>query len=137
MSRDKQRDLGLLLLRLGIGASFIFIHGWPKLLGGPERWKRVGSALSHVGISFAPTFWGFMAMATEILGGMLLILGLFVRPTAAMLAIVMAVATTMHFGTGDSLLGASHPMEVGLLFVALAFVGGGKLSLDAKLRRKP
>ena len=33
---------GLLLLRVGVGASFLLIHGGPKLLGGAPVWERVG-----------------------------------------------------------------------------------------------
>lgn len=35
-SLDKYRDVGLLILRVGIGLMFM-IHGFPKLFGGPEK----------------------------------------------------------------------------------------------------
>ena len=34
---DRYRDLGLLVMRVGLGLSFM-AHGWPKLVGGPETW---------------------------------------------------------------------------------------------------
>ncbi len=36
---NRSRDLGLLLLRLGIGAMIVSI-GWPKITGGAETWER-------------------------------------------------------------------------------------------------
>ena len=53
MDEDKRSDLGLLLLRIGIGAMFV-AHGFPKLIGGPAKWTALGTATSHLGIDFAP-----------------------------------------------------------------------------------
>ena len=52
MNDEKQRDLGLLVLRAGIGAMFVG-HGLPKLLGGPQRWTTVGEAMAYLGLDFA------------------------------------------------------------------------------------
>ena len=79
-------DLGLLVLRLSIGLSMILFHGWGKISGGPERWRRIGGAMENFGIDFLPMFWGFMAGFTEFFGSVLIILGLFFRPAAALLA---------------------------------------------------
>ena len=51
---DKQRDKGLLILRIGIGVMFM-CHGFPKLAGGPEVWTKLGGALGALGIHFEPT----------------------------------------------------------------------------------
>ena len=42
---DRYRDLGLLILRLGFGAAFFWYHGYPKLVGGPAMWERIGDAV--------------------------------------------------------------------------------------------
>lgn len=136
MTNEQKRNLGLLILRLGVGAMFFFVHGMPKLMGGPERWAKVGAAMSHVGITFAPTFWGLTATLAEFAGGVLLVMGLFTRHVSLALAGTMAVATLMHFGIGDSLGKASHAIELGVVFLGLVFVGGGGYSLDARLRGK-
>jgi len=44
---DKHRDIGLLILRVGIGIMFM-CHGFPKLTTGPEVWTKLGGALSSV-----------------------------------------------------------------------------------------
>jgi len=35
---DGSRDLGLLLLRVGIGLMFVIVHGLPQVLGGVSKW---------------------------------------------------------------------------------------------------
>ena len=129
---DKHRDIGLLILRIGLGCMFL-VHGFPKLFGGPERWERIGGAMGSLGITFLPAFWGFMAAISEALGGICLILGLFVRPACILLTITMLVATASHLSRGDGLKGAAHAIEVGIVFLSLILIGPGKYSLDEKL----
>lgn len=129
---DKHRDTGLLILRIGLGCMFLF-HGLPKLFGGPERWEGIGGAMANLGITFLPAFWGFMAAISESLGGICLILGIFVRPACMLLTITMLIAAIFHLGRGDGLKGAAHAIEVGIVFLSLILIGPGKHSLDAKL----
>ncbi|MCC9166185.1 DoxX family protein [Pontibacter harenae] len=128
-SRYRYWNLGLLLLRIGIGVMFI-LHGWPKLTGGPERWTAIGENMALWGLDFAPTFWGFMAGFSEAVGGFFLMLGLFFRPTCALLLITMLVATTRHVVAGDGFGGYSHALESAILFFSLYFIGPGAHSLD-------
>src|SRR6188768_1713313 len=97
----KYRDAGLLFMRLGLGIMFM-IHGLPKLMGGPTTWKGVGMAMGNLGISIYPKFWGFLASATEGIGGMLLIIGIFYRPVCLLLTFTMFVATLQHYRAGDN-----------------------------------
>lgn len=127
----KYRNTGLLLLRIGLGVMFI-IHGFPKLAGGPNGWTGLGGSMKVIGIDFLPIFWGFMAAATETFGGFLLIVGLFFRPALILLIFTMIVAALVHFGKGDGLGGASHAIELGIVFFGLIFIGPGKYSVDKK-----
>ena len=130
------RDFGLLLLRVGIGFAFM-MHGFPKITGGPAFWEKVGSAMGNVGISFAPTLWGFLAAFAEFGGGFLLLLGLFFRPVTLLLFITMCVATLNHISQGDEFNGYSHSLEAAILFISLYFIGPGRISLDNKLFSVP
>lgn len=131
-NRYRTHDLGLLLLRVGIGVMFT-VHGYPKLIGGPEAWVKVGSVMKVVGIDFAPAFWGFMAAAAEAVGGQLLALGLFFRVACALLLGTMIMATVQHLNAGDGFSGYSHALESAILFLGLLLTGPGRLSLDQML----
>lgn len=131
---DNYRDLGIFLLRLGIGAMFIY-HGSPKMFGGVELWGKLGTAMSFLGVNFAPVFFGFMSAIIEFSGGILLILGLLTRPASLLLAFNMMVAVALKFGTGAGLGGASQALELGIVFFSLFLIGPGKYSVDAKLNK--
>lgn len=125
------KNFGLLVIRLGLGAMFIF-HGLPKLEGGPEAWKGIGSAMANVGITFWPVFWGFMAALIEAGGGVLLILGLAFRPVCILMLINLIVAAMFHFHKGDGWMGAAHAVEDAIMFAGLIFIGPGKYSVDKR-----
>jgi putative oxidoreductase len=123
-------SLGLLLLRLVMGAAFM-IHGWPKIQS-PTGWMP-----SDGGIP--PVFQALAAVA-EFGGGIGLILG-FLTPLAALgIAATMGVAIVkVHLPAGhpfvDSQGGHSYEQAAAYLAGALAIliVGPGRFSLDGCL----
>ena len=133
-------NFGLLVLRIGIGIMFI-LHGQGKMFGGPEKWLKLGGSMEDIGITFLPTFWGFMAAFAEFGGGILLVLGLLFRPACFIMLITMVVAAHVHWvdaaAAGEGLKGkimeGSHAIELGILLFALLFTGPGKYSADSKL----
>ncbi|OOQ61303.1 DoxX family protein [Mucilaginibacter pedocola] len=122
---ERNGNIALLILRIGIGSMFI-LHGWPKLQGGPDGWHRLGQNMQYLGINFLPTFWGFMAMVAEFFGGMLLIAGIAVRPAAALMFITMLVAALSNLGKGYGLEGIVEITELGSALLALLIAGGGR-----------
>jgi putative oxidoreductase len=134
MDKQKLQDIGLLVLRVGIGAMFM-VHGIPKLQSGPVAWEGLGKAMGVFGITVAPMFWGFMAAVSEAVGGLLLVLGVLVRPACLFLAITMVVAAGMHLSQGDGLMGASHAIEAGIVFLSLIFIGGGTYTVMKLFKR--
>ncbi len=133
--RDDLVDIGLLVARVGLGAM-LMVHGWPKITGGPDKWRGLGGAMKHLGIDFLPTMWGFLAAFAEFGGGLLLALGVFARPAAAMLVFTMVVAARLHFAKGDGLSGASHAIELGIAMLALLIAGPGKYALEIRRRTR-
>ena len=126
------KDLAPIFLRLMLGMTMLFSHGLPKLLA-PDRWEGTGNAMASIGITFAPAFWGFMAGATETLGGVLLIVGLATRPTSAVLVFVLLVAVAQNLVVAGSLGGGrAHPVDAAAGLLALMVIGAGKWSLDHK-----
>ena len=128
---DGCRHFGLLLLRVGIGTAFI-IHGYPKLTGGVANWTWLGGQIGNLGITFAPTFWGFMAAFSECIGGAMLVLGLGTRLAAFLMMCTMSVATMSHLSKvpPDVFNTYSHPLKMTIVFLSLIFLGGGKWSLE-------
>ena len=123
----KYRDFGLLILRVGLGVAFM-IHGFPKLMGGPDRWSGLGSS---VGLPM-PVVFGFLAAVSETVGGLLLVLGLGFRVACILLAGTMVGALTYHLKDGDGFDEYAHALESLIVFVALIFIGPGKYSIDKK-----
>ena len=133
---DRCRDAGLLVLRLGVGLSFVN-YGTPKILGGPRAWEQLGEAMKYLGITLAPAAWGLLASASEFLGGMALVAGLFFRPATFLLVCTMTVATVQHFGRGDGYAGgAFHSVEMGVVCLSLLLMGPGRYSVDEALARR-
>jgi len=133
-SRWSSVDAALLVLRVGIGMSFVFVYGWAKITGGAGTWADLGGNMAIFGITAWPTFWGFMAALTEFGGGILLMLGLFFRPVLGLLLCTMAVATASHLAAGE---GPWHATEMATVFIALFLLGPGRYSLDALLFGDP
>lgn len=128
-SFSKFSDAALLVLRIGVGGLFAFLYGIPKLIAGPDKWEKVGAAMGNFGITIYPEIWGFLAAMTESVGALLFAIGFLFRPSSLMLGFVMVVAATMHL-KGDGLSAASHAIELGLLFLCMAFIGPGKYAVD-------
>ena len=84
--------------------------------------------MGNVGISFAQEWWGLAAALAESLSRLLILLGLFCRPAALVLAFVLVVATTNHIATGQST--PAHAFKNACLFAGLLLVGPGRYSLD-------
>jgi len=132
-SRYRSQDIGLLIIRVGIGVLFLF-HGYPKIAGGSQTWLWLGSQMKHLGITFGATFWGFAAACSEFFGGMALIVGLATRIAALLMGFVMFVALVFHVTKGDSFGHYAHPLSLLIVFIGLAIAGGGIYSLDYVLK---
>lgn len=118
---------GPLLMRLIVGYTFM-LAGWGKLNNLPQ----VIENFINWGIPFPNILTPFVA-GVECFGGAMLILGLFTRIPAAMLAVVMVVAViSAKWGDVDSLetlLGFEEATYFAA-FMWLAIAGPGAASLD-------
>jgi len=103
-----------------------------------NKWSDINSVASWfgtLGIPF-PTLNAYMAATTEIVGVVLLTLGLFTRIISIPLMVVMVVAiTTVHLGNGFS--AGDNGFEIPLYYLLFLLIffsfGAGKFSLDRKL----
>jgi putative oxidoreductase len=118
------------ILRIIAGALF-FMHGTPKLFGWFGGMGEAGGS--------APLF-SLMGLAgvLEVFGGLLILLGLFTRPVAVILALEMITAYFMaHFPQGPVpyLNGGELALLYMSVWIFLVGNGGGPVSLDGKMRR--
>ena len=131
---DRHADTGHVILRVGLGFTSLFLRGIWQLAGGPERWEEMGAAMALFGITFAPVFWGLVGSLIEAVGGLCLLLGLFVRPAAALLILMMfVICVYVYANNGTLLMARAHGVELGIAYTALLFLGPGKFSLDRRL----
>ncbi len=115
------------LALLRIVSAFLFLqHGTAKFFGMPHVAMFDGmQAMSLTGV----------AGALEIVGGLLLLVGLFTRPTAFVLSGFMAVAYFMaHASQGGMLTPILNGGELAIMFsfvfLFLSAAGGGAWSVD-------
>jgi putative oxidoreductase len=130
---SRMQGFGVAVLRVVVGIVF-FVHGAQKffVIGVPG----VAAFLGHLGIPF-PTLSAIVVSGVEFLGGLALLLGLFTRWAAGLLAIDMAVALlTVHL-RGGFFVPKGFEFVLTLLGASLALVclGSGALSLGAILAR--
>jgi putative oxidoreductase len=122
-------DLGLLLLRLMAGFGLI-THGIGKI---PPSAPFV-AAVHRLGFPL-PTAFAWMSGGAEFLGGVLLFVGLLVRPASLLLLINMSVAAFLQLRHASF-----SSRELALLYLAIAALyfctGSGRYGVDTLLGRK-
>lgn len=126
-------------LRVGAGAIFA-AHGAQKLFGWFGGYGLEGTAGWMASIGLEPgLLMATLAGSAEFFGGLLLIVGLLVRPAAAVLAITMVVAiATVHLQNGLFMANNGYEFGLALLAVSISLVvrGAGSLSVDAWLQSR-
>lgn len=132
------RDVGLLALRVGVGATLV-AHGTQKLFGWFGGGGVAGTAGFFDSVGFRPgKVNAVLAGVAEAGGGTLLAAGLGTPVAGAAAAGTMVVAAAMHADKGFFAQGGGYeyPAVLALTAVSLALGGPGQLSLDAALNHR-
>lgn len=125
---DGRTSVGLLVLRLVVGAAFI-LHGLPKIQN-PMAWMDAQQPSGMPGVLQAA------AAVAEFGGGIAWVLGALTPLFSVLLMATMAVATFLvHMAAGDPFVsqgGRSYELAAVYLAVSilLLLAGPGKLSVD-------
>jgi putative oxidoreductase len=124
-----------LVVRVLVGI-IMFAHGLQKLQGGPENFSQV---LAQLGVPF-PELMGYVVAFVELVGGILLIVGLLSRLAALLLTIDLVVAILLvkvNIGLLSPADGSGVGAELDLALIAgflvVLLAGPGKLSADHAL----
>lgn len=147
--RGKQVDLGLLILRLGVGGILIYF-GCQKMFGLFAGHGFAQQVQDFQKMGFPPLF-GTLSIFAEFFGALGLILGALTRVAALGVSVNMAVATWVvakqpdiftnifKFGEATDARSVDFPLLLCLGALAILCTGAGSFSVDAKLfgRRTP
>jgi putative oxidoreductase len=116
-------DLALLILRLALAAVLLY-HGIPKLM----NFGATVTAFQGMGLP-APSVTAAFAVITEVVGGLLILLGIAVDLAGILVILEMLGAIFLvHWPNGFDFTkgGWEHPFTVLVMALALALAGAGR-----------
>lgn len=134
MSSTSCDDLGKLILRLSLGI-LILMHGIAKLSNG------IGHIETMLTAQGLPAFFAWGAYVGEVIGPILVIIGLYCRAAALLIAINMVVAILLAHSHQLTMLtgGGGWQLELQGMFlftaIALIFLGAGAYSVGGRSGR--
>jgi putative oxidoreductase len=132
------RDVSWLVIRVTVG-GVLLVHGWVKLFQqGVAGFAAAGLARRGIEPSMP---LAYLITFNETIGAICLMLGLFTRVIAAIIALEFAVITFYvsfpnGFGWTRPGGGWEYPLLWGLVIFAIALRGGGPYSLDRLIGRE-
>lgn len=121
---------GLLILRVGTGL-LLAGHGWGKVMD--LFGDKAAEFPDPIGLGPLPSL--ALAAFAEFLCSLLVVLGVKVRWTAIPPIITMLVAVII-IHANDSFDQKEHPLLFAIPFLALAFTGAGRYSVDGWLAQR-
>lgn len=127
-------DIAPLILRVALGVIFTY-HGYMKVavMGMPQ----VTGFMESLGLPF-PGLMAFLVSYGELIGGILLILGLFTYWVSLMNIVIATVALLLvHIAKGFNVADGGYEFIMLILAgsISMFITGPGKYSLDAKLQK--
>ena len=119
------------LLRVFVGFLLV-LHGAPKF----GNLDGVVGMVESLGF-YPGSVWAPLLAATETIGGLLLMLGLFTRPAAFASLIVLLVTVYFHWiFKAEGFAGAEKSLIWAAVLLFFAIRGGNAHSVDARLSRE-
>jgi putative oxidoreductase len=132
MNESHQTQIAAAILRAGLGVMFV-AHALLKIFvftipGTVQFFQSVG----------LPGAFAYVTIAAELVGGVLLILGVYTRVVALALLPVLLGALWVHSGNGWLFTSANggweYPAFLVLAAVVVAVLGGGRFALRSEAR---
>lgn len=130
-SKPDYINFGLLFYRFALGIS-MFYHGYLKYVSGEQGLYKVGTMLSALGVpSGFEVILGTIASYAEMVGGILIVIGLFTRIGSLLIIGTLAVATILNLN--GNFFSWDYPSQMGFGAIMLFLAGAGRYSLDKAL----
>ncbi len=123
-------DLAKLLLRLSLGILVLF-HGIHKIIHG------IAGVKAMVAVSILPDFFAYGVYVGELIAPIFIILGLYARVAAGIMAFTMLIAIYLTSGFAITLskfggLSWELPLVYMIISIAIIFLGSGKYAVNSK-----
>jgi putative oxidoreductase len=130
MNPNRSTELGIALLRISLGLMFIAHSVLLKFF----TFTLAGTAAYFASIGL-PAFLAYVVFAAEAVGGVLLVLGVATRLTAAALLPILLGALWAHAGNGWVFSAAGggweYPLYLAVLAAAQVLLGSGAYALGS------
>lgn len=123
-------EIGITPLRLFAGLALCLGHGLAKFPPSAAFVSRVDAFGFPMPVLFA---WA--AAGAEIVGGILLAIGLLTRPASLFILCTMTTAVVFQHAN-DPFAGKEKAMLFGFVAFAFLWIGAGRWSVDARLSRR-
>ena len=133
-AQDRKKDIGLLIMRLGLAAVLLW-HSVPKLIGGTPAWKSVGTTLAFINLGLPASFLGLLSLALETLCSISLIFGYLFRPFSSILFVLMLLYSINYFNVAYKTL-MMWSLALTSVFLGFVFTGPGRYALAVKLEKR-
>lgn len=130
----RYKEYGPIFLRLLVGTRLIY-GTYDNVFSG-ARMEEFIHFLSQFGFP-SPEVCAWLSVYAQFIGGILILLGAFIRPAALVMVLNFLVAISMvHLPAGDDFLNTYQALT--MLFISFYFLlsGAGKLSVDEWLERR-
>jgi putative oxidoreductase len=127
---------GVVLLRYVLGFTLLY-HGWGKVVPaggfhGHNTMAAMDGFCKHVAALGVPYWMGYVAIFAEVVGGVALLIGLFVRFFALLAAGDMAMAIALvTWRKGYD--GSEYPIALLAIAVMLLVAGPGRWAMDRRM----
>lgn len=115
------RNLGLLFIRIALGVTFI-MFGWQKL----SHMTDTVAFFSMIGMA---AFWAYVTAIVEFVGGIVILLGVFIAPATILLAITMFVAVVAVTWKAGFVGGYALNFTLFFSLLGLCMTGAGKYAI--------
>jgi uncharacterized membrane protein YphA (DoxX/SURF4 family) len=131
---ERQLNIGLLIMRLGLAASLMF-YSVPRLLNGAGAWTAVGKDLRFLQAHFSAQVVGLILLLVELLAGLGMLTGYLFRISCGLLVAVYSLYFFNYIHVGYKTL----PLYAGTLAcfaLGLLLTGAGRFAVSVRIEKK-